>query len=128
MSIAVLGPITFEVNQDRVRTWQEARSTGAGRWVVHEVYQGKPRQEFIGPGLQTLSLQVRLDRDRGVNPRDELRRMRQARDTGEVMQFTVGGSLVGDYVLKELAEEWRRFSRNGVLMVAIVNLSLEEYA
>lgn len=125
--IGVLGDIAFEANADRIRTWQNARRTGPARWATHDVYMGKPKREFIGPGLSVLSLTVRLDIHRGVIPRDELRKMREHRDTGAVLQFTIGGELVGDFTINELDEALERFDRNGVLITATVSLQLEEY-
>lgn len=127
MSIGVLGPITLEVSADKVLTWQDAKRATPARWATHEVYAGKPVQEFIGPGLGLINLSVRLDIERGVVPRDVIRQLRDLLNTGAVNQFTVGGELVGDFILKNLDEEWKRFSRNGVLTTAIVVLSLEEY-
>jgi phage protein U len=128
MSIAVLGPVTFEVNADKVRTWQEAsRETGA-RFAKHDVFEGKPKLEFIGPDLATIQLSVRLDMERGVVPRDEIRTLHAEREKGSVLQFTVGGELVGDFVLRSVREDWRWFSRDGVLTKAIVSITLEEYA
>jgi phage protein U len=127
VSIGVLGPITFEVTSDTVRTWQDMRRSAAARWHVHEVQEGKPRQEFLGPGLDQLRFSVRLDIARGIVPRDELRQMRKQRDTGAVMQLTIGGELVGDFVLKDLDEGLTHVSRDGVLLVATASLSLEEY-
>jgi phage protein U len=127
VSIAVLGPITFEVNADKVRTWQDARRTAAARWHQHDVYQGKPVKEFIGPGLAKINLSVRLDINRGVVPRDELRQMRAQMDAGTPLQFTVGGDLVGDFTLEGVNETWRDVNGAGVLMVALVDLTLEEY-
>jgi phage protein U len=127
VSIAVLGPVTFEVSSDKVRTWHEARRNGEARWVAHQVYAGKPVQEFLGPGLDLLNLTVRFDADRGLVPRDELRQLRKQRDTGAVLQFTIGGALVGDFIVRNLSEDLHRFSSKGVLLTAIVELSLEEY-
>lgn len=128
MSFATLGDdITFEVSSDKVYTWIEARRAGEARWATLDVYAGKPVKEFLGPGLDTITFPIRYDADRGVVPRDELRKLRKLRDTGAVLQFVVGGQLVGDFVLKGLAEDWRRFSRNGVLVTAIVDVTLEEY-
>lgn len=126
--IGVLGPVTFEVSADKVRTWQEARRRAAARWATHDVYAGKPVREFIGPGLAQIGLTVRLDIERGVIPRDELRQLRDLMDSGAVNQFTVAGEFVGDFTLENVDEEWRRFSRAGVLTTAIVALTLEEYA
>lgn len=127
MSIGVLGPITFEVSADKVRTWRDAKRAGASRWATHDVIAGKPKKEFVGPGLDKITLTVRLDIERGVVPRDELRQMREQRDQGNVLQFTVGGELVGDYSIEALDEEWTRVSRTGVLTTAVVTLTLEEY-
>jgi phage protein U len=126
-SIGVLGPISFEVNADFVRTWQDARRSGSARWVTHDVFAGKPRKEFIGPGLDRINLSVLLDMSRGVVPKDELRRMREQRDAGNVLQFTVGGTLVGDFTIESVEDEWRRMSGAGVLLVAVAHLTLEEY-
>lgn len=119
--------ITFEVNADTMRTWQDMRRSGSARWHAHEVQEGKPKQEFLGPGLEQLRFTVRLDITRGVVPRDELRQMRKQRDAGTVMQFTVGGELVGDFVLKDIDEGLTHFSRDGILLIATASLSLEEY-
>lgn len=126
-SIGVLGPITFEVNPDKVRTWQEAKRSATARWATHDVYAGKPVKEFIGPGLAKINLTVRLDIERGVIPRDEIRQMRELMGTGAVSQFTVGDQLVGQFSIESVDEEWKRFSREGVLTTAIVSLTLEEY-
>lgn len=127
MSFATLGPITFEVNADLIRTWRDARRSGSGRWHLHEVYGGKPKLEFLGPGIDSIKMSVHLDIERGLVPRDELRQMRKQRDTGAVLQFAIGGDLVGDFVLKDVDEEWSRVNNTGVLMKAIAGLSLEEY-
>lgn len=127
MSLAVLGPIVFEVSEMRARTWSDASRSGSARWATHNVYSGKPLKEFIGPGLDLINMTVRLDIERGVIPRDELRQMREQRDQGNVLQFTVGGELVGEYTLEDLNEEWRRVDAKGVLTVSVVQLKLEEY-
>jgi phage protein U len=119
--------IKFEASADRLLTWHDARRAGAARWNTHDVHAGKPKREFKGPGLDTIDLTVRLDIERGVIPRDELRKMRLSRDTGEVLQFTIGGDLVGDFTINSLDETLRRFDRNGVLTTAEVVLHLEEY-
>lgn len=127
MSIGVLGPVTFEVSADKARTWHDARRDGEGRWASIAVYEGKPVTEFLGPGLDEITLQVRFDITRGVVPRDEIRQLREQRDTGAVLQFTIGGELVGDYIVRGVTEDWSRFSSHGVLTSAVVSLKLEEY-
>lgn len=128
MSFGQLGDITFEASAEKVRTWTDLRRTGPARWVEHDVYGAKPVREFLGPGLSTIHMVVRLDINRGVVPRDELRALRQMRDTGVVSQFTIGGELVGDYSIEDLDEDLHRLDAKGVLITGIVGISLKEYA
>ncbi len=134
MSFAVLKvdgageDIVFEASADKVRTWHDARRTGRGRWVKHEVYAEKPKKEFIGPDLDTITLSVRLDINHGLVPRDELRKMRALMKTGVVMQFSIGGQYFGDFSLESVDETWTRLDPKGVLTTAVVSLVLEEYA
>lgn len=125
--LATLGPVTFEASADLLRTFDDLKRTGGARWHEHEVHLGLPRSEFLGPGLSEFSFSIRLDIDRGVIPRDELRALREQRDLGLVMQFVIGGELVGDYTLRSMSEDLRRFDAKGVLTTAIVEMTLREY-
>jgi phage protein U len=128
MSLATLGPITFEVTDQKVLTWVDAHRSGEARWATHEVFAGKPVKEFLGPGDEKLSMSVRLDSSLGVVPSEQIDRLREARDTGAVLQFVIGGALFGDWILKGVDEQWRIFDRNGEIAKAQVGLSLESYA
>lgn len=127
MQIGTWGPVTFEVNAQRVRTWQEMRRAGEARWATHEVFMGKPVSEFQGPGLDTISLQVRIDAALGLVPENELRDLREQRDIGAVQSLVLGEHPVGRFILKALSEEHRRHDGAGRLVLAIVALSFEEY-
>ena len=127
MSLATLGPITFVASADLMRTFDEAKRKGAARWHEHAVHLAQPKLEFLGPGIDEITLSVRLDIKRGVVPRDELRTMRTQRDAGNVMALIVGGDYAGDFVLVDLNETWKHFDANGVLTLASVDLSIKEY-
>jgi hypothetical protein len=127
MSLGALGDVVFEASAEKVRTWQDMKRSGEARWATHEVFAGKPVKEFIGPGLDTITLQVRLDARLGLVPLDEVKALRRLRDTGAVNQLTLGGELVGDYTVKSLSEDQRRFDPAGVLVTVVVDLTLEEY-
>lgn len=131
MSVAVLGSgdtaIKFETSADKVRTWQEARMAAAARWATHDVYAGKPLREFLGPGLSTITMSIRLDTGLGLVPRDELAKMRLSMSTGAVLQFTVGGRYFGDVTISNVDEQWVLIDADGVLQKAIASLTLEEY-
>lgn len=127
-SVLLEDVVVFEASSDRQRTWSAAKRGGDSRWAEHDVHLGKSLSEFLGPGLDTVDLTVRFDLARGVIPRDELRALRELRDAGEVLQFVVGGDLVGDYTLRGLDEKWSHFDAAGVLTIAEVVIKLKEYA
>lgn len=126
-NLGTWGPITFEVSADRIRTWNDARRSADARWHAHEVYAGKPVKEFLGPGDEKVTLQVRLDADRGIDVPAELRDLREQRDIGAQHPLIIGGELQGDFYLKGISEQWKRTDKNGVVIVAIVDLAFEEY-
>lgn len=129
MSLGALGTtIAFEVSSSKILTWATSRRTQAPRWHKHDVYAAKPVQEFIGPDLDGYSMAIRLDINHGVDPSDQLKKIRDKAKAGEVLQLTIGGTLIGDFVIKNMDEELVRFSRGGTLTLAHLNLTLEEYA
>ena len=83
MMLGTWGPLTFQASADKVRTWQAQRRSGEARWHKHEVHLGKPRPEFLGPGDDTIQMEVRLDSQLGLVPNDELESLRRERDAGE---------------------------------------------
>lgn len=128
MAIATWGPVTFEVSADRVRTFRDARRSGEARWAEHVVYAGKPAREFLGPGLSSLSLSVRLDRALGVVPEDEIKALAEQRDIGAHHALVMGGEVVADFTLDGFSERWDVVDAGGRLLVATVDLNLKEYA
>lgn len=134
MSFAALKPrtagapsVVFQASADLIRTWHDAKRTVAARWHEHEVHLAKPRSEFLGPGLDAITFSMRFDAAHGVVPRDELRDLRKLCGTGEILQFTIGGELVGDFTLRDVADEWKSFDARGVLLIAIASITLKEY-
>ncbi len=128
MSLGTWGDTVFEVTRDRVRTWQEMKRSGEARWVEHEVLGTRPRPEFIGPGLDTLTLSVKLDVRYGVNPTEELKALREKRDTGVVDSLIIGGETIFDCSLRSIGEEHKRHDAKGVLQLVIVDLTFKEDA
>lgn len=125
--IGSLGDTVFEASPDRIRTIGAAARSGPARWQAHEVHLRKPVSEFIGPGLESVSLSVRLDVAHGVDPKAEVARLREARDAGEVLPFILGDELVGDFALTDLSEQWKTIDPSGRVSVIALELTLQEY-
>src|SRR5690606_27582368 len=122
--IGTLGDVVFEASTEKVLTFNGFQRTGDSRIEEHAVIGRKPVPEFVWPSLETVSLSIRLDAALGINPRDEIKKHRDARDAGAILQLTIGGDFLGDWVISKLAEEHRRIDNRGNVLVAEVSLSL----
>ena len=120
--------VTFETSANTVRTWQDMKRAGSARWAQHDTHLSQPKREFLGPGLDEITLSVRLDMQLGIMPLEELATLRAMRDFGQVSAFVVGGELLGDFTVDGVSEDWRRTDNKGVAQLIIVDLTLKEYA
>lgn len=96
MVIGTLGDIVFEVSGETVRTFVEMVHTAAGRWAIHEVMNGKPRAEFLGPGQNEVSLTIRLSSTLGINPREEYEKIGTMVFQGKHAPFMLGTKPIGN--------------------------------
>ena len=68
--IGALGSgIIFLVSDSYALTFNGMTREVSSRWATHETPGIKPKAEFLGPGLQTISLPITLSSSLGVRPR-----------------------------------------------------------
>ena len=122
--------ITFQVSSKKVLTFNDMEREVSGRWVVHDVIKGKPKSEFLGAGLQEVSLSVLLLSTMGVKPRKTLERIRKATERGERFTFVIGGRQVSKnkWVITRTSETWDVIFSKGELVQARIKLNLREYS
>lgn len=127
--IGSFGPVIFETSDRRLRTFDNFRRTGGSRWADHEICNGKPLKEFLGPGLEQINFNMRLDAALGINPAQELAVLRLFRDSGITMPFILNGQPVSqnNWVIDNMEEAWSRIDNQGRLLMATVDLTLSEY-
>ena len=129
--IGTLGPnLVFETSDNYVLTFAGMTRDVSGRWATHETPGIKPRAEFLGPGLQTVSLPITLSSNLGVKPRQMLERVEQMVETGDTEYLILGYRPVGKNRFRVTAssETWDVIYNRGELARAKLTLTLEEYA
>lgn len=124
--IGTLGNAVFQASADKVYTFFGLGRSSNARYEEHAVIAQKPVLELIGPGLEQISFSMRFDVALGINPIEEINRLREARDTGAVLPLTIGGNFLGDWVIEGISEDWRNIDSQGKLLVAIVQVSIKE--
>lgn len=129
--IGTLGTdLVFETSDNYVLTFSGMTRDLSGRWATHETPGVKPRAEFLGPGLQTVSLPITLSSNLGVKPRQMLERVEQMVETGDTEYLILGYRPVGKNRFRVTAssETWDVIYNRGELARAKLTLTLEEYA
>ncbi len=127
--IGAFGNIIFETSDKKILTFDSFTQNISGRWAAHERIGLKPRQEFIGPSLRTISFNITLNAIYGVKPRTMLESLEKIVEDGTVNTLVIGTKAVGEnkWILKEISETWDVIFNKGELVKASLSLSLEEY-
>ncbi|GEA17734.1 phage tail protein [Moorella sp. E306M] len=128
--IGSLGPVVFETSSEKLRTFDNFKRSGSGRWARHEIMHQKPKREFLGPGDEQISFTVRFDVAFGVNPADEIFVLRFLRDQGIAVPLVLNGRPVSYeslWVIETINESWTKIDNRGRLLAAEVELTLSEY-
>lgn len=129
--IGTLGTdLVFTVSDNYVFTFAGMTRDVSSRWATHETPGVKPRAEFLGPGLQSVSLPITLSSNLGVKPREMLERVEQMVETGDTEYLILGYRPVGKNRFRVTAssETWDVIYNRGELARAKLTLTLEEYA
>lgn len=121
--------LTFTVSSDKVNTFSDMTRTVTGRWITHESIKKKEKTEFLGAGLDTISMSITLDKGLGTNPGKVIKKIEKAIKQGKVERLIIGGEKVGTrkYRITEMTEAWDVVMLNGVLCKATLDVTFEEY-
>lgn len=121
--------IRFEVTSRKVLTFHDFKRTVAARWKKHPIVGRKPKGEFTGPDAAGISMEIALSADRGINPREMIKRLEKAAECGQVEYLYIGGQKVGSgkLALESIGETWDEVWNNGELVKANTSLTFSEY-
>lgn len=127
--IGSLGSIVFIANAKTIRTFDGFSRKSSSRWAKHEILSQKPKSQFIGPGLDTISFTMRFDAAYGLNPRKEMDALVKLDRSGKALALTIGGKGIGTglWVITSLEQSWQVVDAKGNVLVGTANISLEEY-
>ncbi len=123
------GPIIFTVSSLRALTFNDFNRTAKKRTASHEVIRGKPRTEYLGADLQTVSFKCKLNATYGVKPRAMIELLVQMAEQGVAFPLVIGGMPIGihNWSLDSVSAADKYMYNWGELLEAEVTLSLTEY-
>lgn len=86
--------IKFSVNSERQLSFRNMKRTSSARWASHNIIGKRPKPEFLGPGMDEVTLEVLLSAEMGVRPRSEMKKFRSACKKGDVHYLYINGKKV----------------------------------
>ncbi|WP_342576532.1 phage tail protein [Paenibacillus sp. FSL M8-0142] len=113
----------------KVRTFRDFQRDSSARWGTNEIHLQKPRSQFMGPGLDTISFTMQFDARLGMNPRKEAEKLLDYQREGKVLLLQIGGKPLGQgkWKITNLNQSWEDIDREGNLLKAGLSVTLEEY-
>lgn len=125
--IGTFDKLVFETSASKILTFADFERRGTATFAEHTVISGKPRLEFTGDNLDQVSFTVRLDLHLGVDPAEQIKKVREMKSAGKPGTLIIGGVPLGDFVIINLSEKWQEIDNRGRLILAYLDLSLKEY-
>lgn len=119
----------FSVNSDKQLSFRNMKRTSSARWTSHNIIGKRPKTEFLGPGMDEVTLEVVLSAEMGVRPRSEMKKFRAACKNGEVHYLYIGGKKVckNKMSITAVSESWDEIWSQGELVRAVVSVTFSEY-
>lgn len=110
----------------RVMTFDNFQRRTRARYARHEVIGKTSRLEKVGDEPDQITLEVKLIRELGVVPEDEIEQIREYIKAGTCEPLIIGSEVIGQFVISELSERREFVDCFGRTLVAEVSLTFEE--
>lgn len=127
--IGTFGDIEFQVSEQSVHTFQELAFTHHADFTEHKIINSLGLLEFTGENAQTCNIKLILDSDWGVNPQDELNKLRDMFEQHQACALILGGEVQGRdlWVIENMNISLPRIGSHGEIFRAEISLALKEY-
>ena len=121
--------IKFSVNSEKQLSFRDMKRTSSARWTSHNIIGKRPKTEFLGPGMDEVTMDVILSAEMGVRPRSEMKKFRAACKKGEVHYLYINGKKVckNKMAITAVSESWDEIWSQGELARAVVSVTFSEY-
>ena len=129
MTIGSLGGIVFSVSSNKVETVNNFKQSGSASYGKHQRHSGNTLLEFVGSDVDTISFDMTLAAQLGVDVEAELAKIVKAEQTGEALKLVIGKKALGRFkwVITKHTVNFKQLGRDNALIRAEVSVQLSEY-
>lgn len=128
--IGAFGELVFEVSGERVLTFDDFKQDVKSRFARHELINQEPVLEWLGSDTQKITMTIALTASLGVNPAEEIEKVRQLCLDGMADYLIIGNEVVGGrlWVITEASFLSIATDKDGVPIVAKMDVTFESYS
>lgn len=120
--------IRFQTSDSRILNFDGFKRKGSVRVAKHNIIGKKPRLEFLGPDLQTVTFRIELNAMNGVRPRKEEEKMIRRMNAGYVAPLVIGGKKVcGQAMITAMSDAYNIVLKKGEVLSMTIDVTMTEY-
>lgn len=129
MTIGSLGGIIFSVSSNKIETVNNFKQSGSASYGKHRRHCGDTLLEFVGRNADTISFDMTLAAQLGVDVEAELDKIVKAEQSGEALKLVIGKKALGRYkwVITKHTVNFKQLGRDNAPVMAEVSVQLSEY-
>lgn len=118
------------IGMPRVLAFQNYEQRTRARLAEHDLINQQSMIEFLGTDAETITLDILLMRDLGVNPAEVTELLRGYLNDGYADFFILGGEIVGDsqWLINDLTEKKTVVDNYGKTTVARLEVEFRSYS
>lgn len=128
-TVGSLGGIIFNVSSRRIVSFGNYKRSRGVNVSNHNIIAGLSKKEYTGLPGEQITLDIQLLAQLNSRPEAILKKLRTIRDTGQVVNFILGGKPVSQnkWLLTQVDESVTHWKKRGDILVANASITLEEY-
>lgn len=127
--VGSFGNLVFSVSDRTVRTFDGMSWDFSANYATHDRHIKADILEYMGPEIEEVSFSMYFSVFLGVNPANEIEKLRKMVRNGNTDRLVIGGKVYGSYkwVMQKGSVTMKRFDQKGNLWVAEAKVTLKEY-
>lgn len=120
--------LKFKVDDDQTLTFDDFRLDISARTSKHNMIGAKPKLEFDGPDLNTVSMKIKVSVFAGMRPRTIERKLKKCVQRGDVAPLVIGGRVIlSKAILTKVSESYDIVIQRGGLAEMSATVTFSEY-
>lgn len=120
--------LKFRTSDSRILTFKDMKRKAAVRTAKHNLINGKPRLEFLGADLQTVTFKMELNAMLGVRPKKEEEKLIRRMNSGYVAPLVIGGrKILSRGIITNISSSYNHVLRKGEIFSMEIDVTMTEY-